>query len=228
MNSLGSGSLPDRGSVLTRCAKPRIGGGVEPTYSVPKFGAPQNELVSPPTYLSKGLASAPPRAPPAFYKDRGPANARGGPRTRDMDDAQAAAPEVKCSCPHRAGRALQGRSAQAPNSKHETGVVNIPLDHPVPRPLSARLLMGPGRPAPAWRPRPKRRPRRCPSMRPPLHPKRRRRKLDEPGTHHDVTVSRSKVAPCRAEPRNLPTIPIRGARCRRKVRPIYLSGLRHG
>ena len=36
-------------------------------------------------------------------------------------------------------------------------------------------------------------------MRPPLHPKRRRRKLDEPGTHHDVTVSRSFVAPCRAE-----------------------------
>ena len=181
---------------MTRCANWRGGR----TYL---FGAPQNELVSPPTYLSKELASAPPRAPPAFYKDRGPANARGGPRTRDMDDAQAAAPEVKCSCPHRAGRALQGRSAQAPNSKHETGVVNIPLDHPVPRPLSARLLMGP---APAWRPRPKRRPRRCPSMRPPLHPKRRRRKLDEPGTHHDVTVSRSNVAPCRAEPRNLPTV----------------------
>ena len=44
--------------------------------------------MSPPTYLSEGLASAPPT--PAFYKTS-PAR---GPRTRDMDDAQAAAPEV--------------------------------------------------------------------------------------------------------------------------------------
>ena len=48
--------------------------------------------MSPPTYLSEGLASAPPT--PAFYRYK---TAR-GPRTRDMDvaagDAQAAAPEV--------------------------------------------------------------------------------------------------------------------------------------
>ena len=48
----GSGSLPDRGSVITRSAIWRGG-----TYL---FGAPRNEHVSPPTYLSEGLTSAPP------------------------------------------------------------------------------------------------------------------------------------------------------------------------
>ena len=49
---LGSGSLPDRGSVITRSAIWRGG-----TYL---FGDPRNEHVSPPTYLSEGLASVPP------------------------------------------------------------------------------------------------------------------------------------------------------------------------
>ena len=48
----GSGSLPDRGSVITRSAIWRGG-----TYL---FGDPRNEHVSPPTYLSEGLASVPP------------------------------------------------------------------------------------------------------------------------------------------------------------------------
>ena len=50
--ALGSGSLPDRGSVITRSAIWRGG-----TYL---FGDPRNEHVSPPTYLSEGLASVPP------------------------------------------------------------------------------------------------------------------------------------------------------------------------
>ena len=144
------GSLPDRGTVITRWR-----GG---TYL---FGGSQNEHVSPPTYLSEGLASAPPT--PAFYRQDGsPAR---GPRTRDMDvaagDAQAAAPEV------------------AP----EATPVEVPVDAPATSP--------------------------------------------EPGKHHhDVTVSRSFVAPCRAEPR--PSYQFGAARCRRKVRPTYLSGRRNG
>ena len=51
----GSGSLPDRGGPLSPVANWRGS-----TYL---FGAPPNEHVSPPTYLSEGLASAPP--PPA-------------------------------------------------------------------------------------------------------------------------------------------------------------------
>ena len=77
-------SLPDRGSVITRCANWRGG-----TYL---FGAPQNEHVSPPTYLSKGLVRAAARAS-RVLQGRSPANARAA-NTRDMDDAQAAAPEV--------------------------------------------------------------------------------------------------------------------------------------
>ena len=79
LTKLGTGSLPD------------TGGG--PLRVIPYlFVVPQHEHVSPPTYLSEGLASAPPT--PAFYRYK---TAR-GPRTRDMDvaagDAQAAAPEV--------------------------------------------------------------------------------------------------------------------------------------
>ena len=107
--------MPDRGSVITRCANWRGG-----TYL---FGAPQNEHVSPPTYLSKGLVRAAARAS-RVLQGRSPANARAA-NTRDMDDAQAAAPEV------------------AP----EATPVEVPVD-----------------------------------ARPPLHPKRRRRKLDEPGS----------------------------------------------
>ena len=79
--------------------------------------------MSPPTYLSKGLVRAAARAS-RVLQGRSPANARAA-NTRDMDDAQAAAPEV------------------AP----EATPVEVPVD-----------------------------------ARPPLHPKRRRRKLDEPGS----------------------------------------------
>ena len=101
LTKLGTGSLPD------------TGGG--PLRVIPYlFVVPQHDHVSPPTYLSEGLASAPPT--PAFYRQDG-------------------AP--------RAGR------------EPETWTL----------PLAMRRL-----PRPRWRP--KRRPWRCPSMRPPLHPSR--------------------------------------------------------
>ena len=90
---------------------PRLFAGGVPIYL---FGVPQHEHVSPPTYLSEGLASAPPT--PAFYRYKTEPRARAEPETWTL-------------------------------------------------PLAMRRL-----PRPRWRP--KRRPWRWPSMRPPLHPSR--------------------------------------------------------
>ena len=122
--------MPDRGGPLSPVANWRGS-----TYL---FGAPQNEQVSPPTYLSKGLASAPPRALPR--------STRTEPREPRTRAARAANPRHgRCAgCRARGGARSDARGGARRSARHVT----------------------------------------------------------EPGKHHhDVTVSRSFVAPCRAEPR---------------------------